>query len=305
MRMTRAAFAASTLLFFASTACAESPFAASVVSYAAGVGAASGFTNPQVALGSPERFTGEGLIPGCVTPFQPAWRTNEVVSLGVGGSLVVAFDHDVVDDPRNPFGIDLLVFGNAFFTDSGAGAGIVAGLMSEGGTISVSADGSTWTTVPAVEADGLFPTIGYLDAAPYATTPGVVESDFTKPVNPNHSMGALVALDYASLVGMYDGSGGGAGIDLGALGLHAIRYVRVDGPMVSGFSPEIDAFADVAPQPARADLDGNGNVDAADLAIVLASWGATKSPADLDGDGVVASSDIAVLLSAWGAGGNP
>jgi hypothetical protein len=55
---------------------ADSPFASSVVSYVAGSGAASGFTNPTVALGSPERFSGEGLLPQCVTPFQPAFRPN-------------------------------------------------------------------------------------------------------------------------------------------------------------------------------------------------------------------------------------
>ena len=304
MRMTRAAAAVTTIFIVTAGARAETPFASEVVSYAAGFGAAAGFTNPSVALGSPERFSGEGLIPGCVTPFQPAWRPNELVSIGVGGSLVVRFDHDVTDDPRNPYGVDLLVFGNAFFTDAGSGAGVVGGLMSEGGTISVSLDGAAWTAVPGLDADGLFPTLGYLDAGPYATTPGIVESDFLKPVNPAHSMGTLVSLNYKSLLAMYDGAGGGAGIDLGALGLRAIRYVRIDGPAAAGFSPEVDAFADVAPAAASPDLDGNGAVDASDLALLLSAWGALQSPADLDGDGVVASSDIALLLSAWSGGGN-
>lgn len=303
MRMTRSAAAVSTFFLIASISRADTPFAAEVVSYTAGTGAAAGFTSALAALGSPERFSGEGLIPGCVTPFQPAWRPNELVSLGIGGSLTVRFDHDVTDDPRNPFGVDLLVFGNAFFTDAGSGAGVVGGLMSEGGTISVSLDGATWTAVPALEADGLFPTLGYLDAGPYATVPGAVETDFLRPVDPTHSMGSLVSLSFRSLVDMYDGSGGGAGIDLAALGLRAIRYVRIEGPTMAGFSPEIDAFADVAPEPASPDLDGSGTVDASDLALLLSSWGAVQSPADLDGDGVVASSDIALLLSAWSVGG--
>ncbi len=109
-----------------SSASADSPFASAVISYVAGTGAATGFTNAASTLGSPERFSGEGLIPGAVTPFQPAFRPDEIVSLGVGGSLVVTFDHDVTDDPRNPFGIDLIVFGNAFFTDSSFGVGVVA-----------------------------------------------------------------------------------------------------------------------------------------------------------------------------------
>ena len=53
MRMMRAAVAALAISFLPPAVRADSPFATSVVSYAAGVGAASGFTNPQVALGSP------------------------------------------------------------------------------------------------------------------------------------------------------------------------------------------------------------------------------------------------------------
>lgn len=291
-------------LLVASDCRAETPFAATVVSYAAGTGAASGFTNPQVALGSPERFTGEGLIPGAVTPFQPAFRPNEVVSLGVGGSLVVAFDHDVVDDPRNPFGIDLIVFGNSFFTDAGSGAGIVGGFVSEGGRVSLSPDGVSWTAVRAVEADGLFPTLGYLDSLPYATQPGLIPSDFLRPVDPTLSVATLSSLDYPSLVDAYSGSGGGAGIDIAAVGLQRIRFVRVEGPATAGFSPEIDAFADVAPLPANPDLNGDGSVDALDIAILLSAWGAIDSAADLDASGLVDAPDLAMLLSSWSAGGN-
>lgn len=277
----------------------SSPFAAAVVQYTAGTGAASGFTNPSAALGAPERFTGEGLIPGCVTPFQPAFRPDEIVSIGVGGSLTVRFAQDVTDDPRNPFGIDLLVFGNAFFTDGGAGSGVVAGLAAEGGRILVSADGLAWSEVRGVDADGLFPTLGFLDAGPYAVTPGQVPSDFLRPVDPTKSFSALAGLDFAGLLSAYDGSGGGAGIDLAWVGLDAIRYVRIDGPVVSGLSPEIDAFADVAPLAPNADFDGDGAVGPADLAALLAAWGAADSLLDLDGNGTVGSGDLAAVLSAW------
>ncbi len=48
------------------------------------------------------------------------------------------------------------------------------------------------------------------------------------------------------------------------------------------------------------DLNGDGFVDAADLAQLLGAWGDCREcPADLDFDGVVSSSDLAVLLAAW------
>jgi hypothetical protein len=48
------------------------------------------------------------------------------------------------------------------------------------------------------------------------------------------------------------------------------------------------------------DLNGDGIVSAADLAILLSSWGASGGPADLNGDGQVNAADLATLLAAWG-----
>ncbi len=48
-----------------------------------------------------------------------------------------------------------------------------------------------------------------------------------------------------------------------------------------------------------ADLDGDGTVGGADLAVLLAAWG-QPGPADLDGDGTVGGADLALLLAAWG-----
>ena len=47
------------------------------------------------------------------------------------------------------------------------------------------------------------------------------------------------------------------------------------------------------------DLDGNGVVNGADLAILLGAWG-TAGPGDLNNDGVVNGADLAVLLGNWG-----
>lgn len=52
-------------------------------------------------------------------------------------------------------------------------------------------------------------------------------------------------------------------------------------------------------KPCPADLDGDGQVGASDLASLLGAWG-VSGPADLDGDGSVGSSDLASLLGAWG-----
>ncbi|MFN5944739.1 MAG: hypothetical protein ACK46I_06630, partial [Phycisphaerae bacterium] len=130
----------------------SNPWADSVVSYVQGANADSDHNVAANALGSPERITGEdspfGSFPGNVTPFAAAFGFDEFVSIGAGGSLIVSFAQPVTNDPLNPFGVDLLVFSNAFFSEMKAGAGVAAGLVSEGGTISISADGTNWTVVP-------------------------------------------------------------------------------------------------------------------------------------------------------------
>ena len=49
------------------------------------------------------------------------------------------------------------------------------------------------------------------------------------------------------------------------------------------------------------DLNLDGTISAADLAIMLGSWDNAGGPADLDGNGTVGASDLTVLLSGWGA----
>ena len=53
------------------------------------------------------------------------------------------------------------------------------------------------------------------------------------------------------------------------------------------------------------DINLDGIVDAADLAIVLGNWGPCPDPpdpciADLNGDGIVGPADLAIVLGNWG-----
>lgn len=66
-----------------------------------------------------------------------------------------------------------------------------------------------------------------------------------------------------------------------------------------GITPNgVAAWAPGAP-PCPADLNGDGIVNASDLADLLASWNGRGS-ADLDGDGTVGPADLAQLLASWG-----
>ncbi len=286
----------------------DDPFADQLISYAAGANAATGYTDATTTLGSPERFTGEGIFPGVVSVFNPPFGVNEIVSIGAGGHLEVRFDTPVTDDPANPFGIDLLIFGNAGFIDVAFPAGVAGGLFGDdGGTIEVSADGTTWFEIAGAHVDGLYPTVGYLDAGPYDGVPGAEPSDFTRPVDPALTTADFNGLDLAGILAVYAGSGGGAGIDLASAGLAEACCVRITNPGVPARTPslEIDAFADVAPVFAAADLDMDGVVGITDFLILLGAWGPCpdpplECPADLDDSGDVGIDDFLDLLAAWG-----
>lgn len=290
------------------SACAwlgDDPYADAWIEYDPGSNPAPGYTTPGVVLGAPERFTGEGVFPGVVSAFNPPFGTDELLSIGAGGTLVVQFDTPVTDDPGNPFGIDLLIFGNAFFIDAAFPAGIVGELfLDNGGVIEVSADCEQWFEIAGIQADGPMPTVGWLDAGPYDTEPGTIPTDFTRPVDPSVTVADLEGLTNEALRDVYGGSGGGVGIDLADAGLASITCVRITNPGDPKVTPniEIDAFADVA---IAADIDGDGIVGINDFLIVLGSWGPCPGPcppfcpADIDNDCVVGIGDFLAVLGAW------
>lgn len=275
----RAALALGTLAL--GTAAWAIPYATTVVGYG-GITSFAPYNDPNAVLGAPATDFydpwggfGGGTNDRLVKLIEPAFNTDAagnplIVTLENGAWITVAFDHQVMNDPNNPFGIDFLVFGNSFYVGSDPNGGFIndstnlnnvelgGGIFSEQVTVAVSQDGVTWyeyTNGPY--GDTAFPTNGYLwDPAAAQWTSTV--SDFTLPVDP--AAAALIAaggLTAADALALYNGSGGGTGFDLDVFGLDWIQYIRVTG---YGWGGEIDAFADVAaiqpvvPEPATLSL---------------------------------------------------
>jgi hypothetical protein len=121
---------------------AQSPFASAVVRFDPAPGQwvnDSLYNDPAKALGAP---LGDD-------PCQP--NNNSLVSLGgFGGALVLAFDHTVMDDPANPFGLDAIAYGNSLWV-----AGNPNRRWAECGVIEISRDANangladdTWYLIP-------------------------------------------------------------------------------------------------------------------------------------------------------------
>lgn len=224
-----------------------------VLDYQPGTGASPGYDQTSAVLGSPSRVT-PGDFGGPVDPFSPPWQAGQVLSLGAGGSLTVAFDQPVPNLDTHPYGLDFLVFGSAGFlivNGEYTGGGITDGSLfgaAEGPTrVSVSTDGLSYYLLdPALAptVDQWFPTDG--------------AGDFSVPVRPDLSDLDFAGRDLAGIRELYAGSGGGTGFDIAwarsdsgePVALSHIQYVRID---VLSDRAEIDALTAV-PEPGVASL---------------------------------------------------
>lgn len=233
------------------------PFAAEVIHYDAGSNPTPGYSDASTVLGSPERFTGEGVFPSGVTPFNPAFGADELVSVGAGGRLTLRFDTAITNDSAHAFGVDFIVFGNAGFVDqswtdadpSNDGSGTLGdnpALFGGGGVaeVWVSFNGVDDWSLATVTALDLFPTLGYQDySQPTPTAPGSVPTDFTRAMDPSLTLDSLAGMDYDDLLGLYGPSGGGVGIDLAGSGLASARFVEFRN--IGSVAFEVDAVAAV------------------------------------------------------------
>lgn len=161
-----------------------SAYATSVESFEAGTGA--GFNQamfPDIVLGPPK---GQGTDSG----------SYDVLSLGVGGEIVLGFgDLAIVDGP----GPDLLVFENAFWP--GGDASMV---FAELGEVSVSEDGEIWHAFACDSAgDGQGNFKGCAGATP------------------------TLVYDAATLVPLDPQQSGGDAFDLADVGLTRARFVKI------------------------------------------------------------------------------
>ncbi len=188
------------------------PYAARVVDFSPGPGAGFGQDRfPDIVLGPP---SGRGTGAGSLT----------VLSLGVGGQIVLDFGESVIVDGAGP---DFVVFENPFWA-----GGDPEQVFAEPGEVSVSEDGEQWFAFPcdpAGDGRGRYP-----GCAGWTPTERYDASD-------------LVPLDAAL--------SGGDSFDLAEIGLSLARYVRIRDLSTEGAAPtagfDLDAVGAVHLAPAR------------------------------------------------------
>jgi len=188
----------------------ELPYASEVVRFEVGTSGGFGMNKlPDVVLGPPK---GGGSDAGSL----------DVLSLGIGGEIVLGFgEREISDGP----GADFIVFENAFWANGDPDAA-----FTDPGEVAVSADGESWQTF-ACDRDAA------IDEAGCAGLHPVLEYDAAKmlELDPHETGGD--AFDLADLdvpAARYvrirdlaeDGEGSSAGFDLDAVGLlnYSVSY---------------------------------------------------------------------------------
>ena len=153
---------------------------------------------------------GSDRLPGIVMGVPDGGKTSEgsldVLSLGLGGEVIVRLACDVIDGD----GVDVVIYENAFLVGSTGNA------FAEPAEVAVSADGETFHAF-SCEAPG----------AQVALDDGVDGCAGLAPVTANAENG---------LAGVFP-DGGGDAFDLATVGLERARFVRVRDRSAAGAAP--------------------------------------------------------------------
>ncbi|MGH9867235.1 MAG: hypothetical protein ACREAA_03600 [Candidatus Polarisedimenticolia bacterium] len=244
-----------------------------------------GYVPPQSGLRVAEL---PGIVTGPPGDSLPVTGSTSTVSLGHGGTIVLAFtDNVIVDEP----GPDFIVFENAFFksfvpTDPNQAWTVFA----EPGSVAVSQDGVTFVEFPydpsALMHVGADATPGW--ALPLLRGLAGLTPTFTG----NWTMPDDLQTWDPGGPGGVSGAGGDA-FDLATVGLSSARYIRItDLGLATGFAGpaegfDLDAVVALHAEPAPiggaagSDADGDGLSD-----LDEALWfGTDPLDADTDGDG--------------------
>ena len=234
-------------------------WASKVIEYIPGDNVFATYTNANTVIGPASQYTfseQESTNLSSVTVINPPWQSDQIVSIGNGGKLIIQMGNQVnnYDEPEHPYGVDLLIYGNTLFAyidDEGLSQTNPWYLSSEEPIeIWVSNDLTNWFIATNCFADSLMPTQSIdLNGNP---------ADYLYPPNPD-----LLTNDwfngmwsYTNTVAAYDGSAGGAPVDLSQLktsdgqatNLQYINYVKIENPQTAD-AAEIDAIAAVATLP--------------------------------------------------------
>jgi hypothetical protein len=247
---------------YAAYVCNTNDFAVQIVS-TNNIDHASPYNDPTAILNRPTlRFYDpfDGNVTDRVSVIDPPFNVTPaggkvITEIKTAGQITVNMGRRIYDDPNNPYGIDFIVYGNSFFSASGA-SGFISDATdldtttlgsSPGGhptIVSVSQDGTNWYTYPTTTS--LFADEAYRWDDTNASWTSE-EMNPTKPLNPYIDTNNFGGQSVASGLDQFIGAAGGTGYALKSSGFPWIQYVRVQAETNANQYTVIDAIAAVDP----------------------------------------------------------
>jgi len=213
---------------------AQDPFADQVVSYTPGTGINASYVLPNSALGAPA---------SAATITVPAFQNTDIVGVGTGGQLTVAFNTPITNNPAGHLGgMDFTIFGNEFFVLSGS---TISGVFNHTGlTVWVSQDNVTYYQLVApYGADDYYPT--------------QANGDPSVPIGASLSIGQFTGQTITQALSLYNGSAGGASYSLSwtqdangnPVSLPSISYIKIVGTSGFGYVDAVSRVGNVTSVP--------------------------------------------------------
>ncbi len=248
--------------------------AVEVVSYNAGTTAAAGYNQLVAPLDAPTNTNGGNPFEGVISPFNPPYKTNDILSIGETGHLTLRLSNYVLPLVGSR---EIGVFTNVGLADADYPNGQAdVGPFTFGvdsALVEVSENGTIWASLGSVTFD--IPANAYTDLTnPFSLANGSAPADFQQPFAGSLSDFANKTYAGASpnILELLDGSAGGTWLDISAAGLAQVGYIRFTVPenLATNVSLELDAVsiaraalgAPTVPEPATALL----------LATALVGW---------------------------------
>ncbi|HEV2318468.1 MAG TPA: hypothetical protein VGV18_01875 [Verrucomicrobiae bacterium] len=237
-------------------------FATRIVS-ASGMDSSTPYNDPTAALGAPAlRFFDnfDGGATDRVSIIDPAFDvtpagSNILAVIESGGQITVQMGRKIYADRHHPYGVDLIVYGNSFFSGVSGTSGTISdntdlstatltssAKLAHAAVVSVSQDGINWFTFTNVTP--VFPDEAYRwDDTNASWT--AEQMNATKPLNPYLYTNNFTGETVAGALDPFSGASGGSGYSLSQPGLAWIQYVRIQ--PASGSEAVIDAIAAADP----------------------------------------------------------
>jgi len=191
--------------------------------------------NAQTAGGNPAGLTGqpgftEFAFPSIVSPFSPPYDTDQLVTLGIGGSITLHFPQTINVTAAPTIGV---FTGAGLFDTSSDGSGLADSsgdaFVSYQAIVNVSKDGATWKSLGLLTFgnpenyynNAVTP---YDDSAP--ANPSV--ADYGKPFTGTDL--SFANENFQQIITTLNGSAGGNWLDLSASGLSQVNYIQFTEP---------------------------------------------------------------------------